>query len=519
MQCAAMKTSLLSIFLAVLCGVSSQLGAMTLERQGSDLYATGPTVDSDFLSFKQAFAEGGIARLILVNAPGGDLWTGMQVARMVQDAHLKTVASGYCMSACSLIFIAGQERAFGTGNLPRTTMVGIHGAHDKESKRVNPQLMPQMYAHYKQHLGDKFDKTVINQALYDITEAGGFLRVRELQRNKEADRVPFFCPNSQTPFNDCQQHLGKDALSLGIVTQEASEDLNLPDSMKLKLGFYGRELAPPAADLQERVQALVETYCQDKLLCKTIANRTMRNYADSHQNKALALGWNKQGFGVRWGVDDAGIAMLQALYHCNHARNNPKLCRLVAINDNELLPIYEQAPTETQALLSKLQPPTAQFEADEKDEPGSSTPNRFRPPKDVTGMTPRSLEGIERWDTRHMVKALEQPQRPIVIDVAGASLMIPGALGFIQGGLAFENEAQETAYAERFRHMLEAAVPDRQQPVVFYCASSACWLSVNAAMRARQLGYTQVKWYRGGLQAWTRASLPTMQQLPVAVLY
>ena len=513
-----MKIQFGAMLLALVLGASSALHAMTLERQGSDLYASGPTVDGDYLAFKKALAESGIQRLILVNAPGGDLWTGMQVARMVQNAQLKTVASGFCMSACSLIFMAGQERAFGTGNLPRNTMIGIHGAHDKDTKRVNPQYMPQMYALYKQQLGDKFDKTVINQALYDISEASGFLRIREVQRNKEADRIPYFCPSSQTALKDCQQHPGKDALSLGIVTQEATEALNLPDSMKLKVGFYGRQLAAPSVDLLERTQAMVDSYCQGKLLCNTIASRTLKNYAENHQNKALALGWNKQGFGVRWGADEAGLAMLQALYQCNHAKNNPKLCRLAAVNDHELLLFYEQAPIETTTLLATLRAPTAEFDAAEKDEPGASTPDRLRLSKDITGLTPRSLEGIERWDTRTMVTALQDTQRPVVIDVAAAGPMIPGALNFIHGGLAFDNASQEAAYAERFRNMLEAAAPQPDQPVVFYCASSACWLSVNAAMRAKQMGYTQVKWYRGGIQAWTQAGLPTLQRLPVAVL-
>lgn len=512
------KDQLRAMLLGLVLGACPALQAMTLERVGGDLFATGPTVDQDFLQFKEALAKGGIQRLILVNGPGGDLWTGMQVARMVQDARLKTVASGFCMSACSLIFMAGQERAFGTGNLPRNTMIGIHGAHDKDTKRVNPQSMPQMYALYKQQLGNKFDKAIINQALYDITEAGGFLRIREPQRNKEADRVPFFCPSRQTGFKDCQQHTGKDALSLGIVTQEATEALSLPDSMKLRVVFYGRQLAVPSVDLLERTQSMADSYCDGKLLCNTIAIRTLKNYADNHQNKALALGWNKQGFGVRWGTDDAGLAMLQALYQCNHAKSNPKLCQLAAVNDHELLPFYEQASEEATTLLSKLQAPTAEFDAAEKNEPGASTPDRLRLPKDITGMTPRSLEGIERWNTYTMVKSVQDKQRPVIIDVADVGPMIPGALVFIRGGLAFAEEIQETAYAERFRNMLEAAAPQRDQTVVFYCASSTCWLSVNAAMRARQLGYTQVKWYRGGIQAWTQAGLPTQQRLPVAVL-
>ena len=34
------------------------------------------------------------------------------------------------------------------------------------------------------------------------------------------------------------------------------------------------------------------------------------------------------------------------------------------------------------------------------------------------------------------------------------------------------------------------------------CASKTCWLSYNTALRAARLGYTEVYWYRGGIEAW-----------------
>ena len=134
-------------------------------------------------------------------------------------------------------------------------------------------------------------------------------------------------------------------------------------------------------------------------------------------------------------------------------------------------------------------------------------------------MTPSTLEGIQRWDTATLVHALMQTERPVVIDTAAFGPVIPGALSFINSGLAFENAELESAYAERFHQMLHTAAPDLNQPVVFYCTGSECWLSVNAAMRARQLGYTQVIWYRGGITAWMRAGLPTVSRVPVAVIH
>jgi hypothetical protein len=116
-----------------------------------------------------------------------------------------------------------------------------------------------MYALYKQQMGDKFDAEVINQALYDIKEASGFLRVRELQRTQEKDRTPWFCPTGQTPFDQCQQHIGKDAFSLGVVTQTETLPLQLPDSMKVQLGFFGKSLGAPMVDLQDRADTLIGT--------------------------------------------------------------------------------------------------------------------------------------------------------------------------------------------------------------------------------------------------------------------
>ena len=41
---------------------------------------------------------------------------------------------------------------------------------------------------------------------------------------------------------------------------------------------------------------------------------------------------------------------------------------------------------------------------------------------------------------------------------------------------------------------------------MFYCEGAQCWESYNAALRALDLGYSNVLWYRGGLR---RAGKPT----------
>ncbi|MGB6543637.1 MAG: tetratricopeptide repeat protein [Xanthobacteraceae bacterium] len=45
-------------------------------------------------------------------------------------------------------------------------------------------------------------------------------------------------------------------------------------------------------------------------------------------------------------------------------------------------------------------------------------------------------------------------------------------------------------------------------PLIFFCEGSTCWESYNAALRAFNIGYTDVYWYRGGLSAWIAAHSP-----------
>jgi len=50
---------------------------------------------------------------------------------------------------------------------------------------------------------------------------------------------------------------------------------------------------------------------------------------------------------------------------------------------------------------------------------------------------------------------------------------------------------------------------DKAKPVVFFCNAGTCWKSYKASVTAIKAGYSQVKWFRGGLPEWVKAGLPT----------
>jgi len=52
-------------------------------------------------------------------------------------------------------------------------------------------------------------------------------------------------------------------------------------------------------------------------------------------------------------------------------------------------------------------------------------------------------------------------------------------------------------------------IPDRDKTVVVYCASPSCTASDRAAKLLTDMGYTDVRDYRGGKEHWREGGLPT----------
>src|SRR4051812_4356911 len=121
--------------------------------------------------------------------------------------------------------------------------------------------------------------------------------------------------------------------------------------------------------------------------------------------------------------------------------------------------------------------------------------------KDFSSPTPLEIPGARIITTTELRKLLRESQ-PLLLDVISAEghTSLPGAI-WLPGagrGTSFEDEIQA-----RLAVALQAATKgDMGAPLVFLCAGPRCWLSYNAALRAVRLGYTNVLWYRGGIEAW-----------------
>lgn len=127
--------------------------------------------------------------------------------------------------------------------------------------------------------------------------------------------------------------------------------------------------------------------------------------------------------------------------------------------------------------------------------------------------TPNRIPGGLVITTRALVAMLQEGGSGVLLfDVLGGREALPNALqaAWVSQPGHFNDQVQQ-----QFVQALTAQLQGRTDtPLVFYCESTECWMSYNAALRAIKAGYSQVFWYRGGLMAWKAAGLPTQPTGP-----
>ena len=506
---------------AVLAWVPRPAAALTFEQSGADLFASGPVVAADVQALQERLASGSVRRLVLVNSSGGELRAGLVMATMVQAAKLHTLVSGHCYSACSLIFMAGQVRAFASGHHPKATLVGIHGPSRRETRELASVGVPQMLAFYRQRMGDRFQPEVVGPALTALEDHTGMLRIREPGRNRPVDRVPWFCPSSQVPAERCVRHPEHDALTLGVVTQPHTVWIELPLGMRVRPTWFGTEL-PPDDALDDPVQLaarLMPDACREQERCRDGFEAAARRWVGGEFHRAVAVTLDGRGYAFNQGAPTARQAALSAMFSCNHPLGRTRLCRLLAVDDRRVPDGLMPAPEGTgPAVLRDVTEPDPMVLVAERLAPASEPRQTLRTDA-VRLPTPDRLEGVQVIDTAQLLRHLRADTVPLVIDVATeGERMIPGALHIVNAGRAVAEPQADAALDKRFQALMRTVGASPRTAVVFYGEGPNTWWAFNAALRAAAAGYTQVLWYRGGLEAWQRAGLPTQQKTAVAVL-
>lgn len=138
---------------------------------------------------------------------------------------------------------------------------------------------------------------------------------------------------------------------------------------------------------------------------------------------------------------------------------------------------------------------------------GVAPMQHLRPSQQLHGPTPTSIPGGKVIATRQLSEMLQRGQgKVLLLHAYGASEHLPGAqaVGPASQGGSFDDQVQR----EFGQYLRQATKGDMSRNVVVYCAGPQCWGSYNAALRAIHMGFRNVYWYRGGLEAWAQAGFP-----------
>jgi rhodanese-related sulfurtransferase len=119
--------------------------------------------------------------------------------------------------------------------------------------------------------------------------------------------------------------------------------------------------------------------------------------------------------------------------------------------------------------------------------------------------------------TQELKELLDSDQQIVLVDAMPASASydkghIAGAVNFEFPKEVIDQWNEETMGQRTQEQYAQLLGDDKQKQVVVYCGFVKCARSHNAAVFARELGYTNVKRYPGGIHAWRGAGYPLTTQ-------
>lgn len=477
--------------------------AMEMELQGDTLFLRGaPITGDDWGKYVDLTSGKSFSKVVLVNQGGGQVRTALWIARDLIRRGVTTVALGHCYSACTLIFLAGDRRQFGGAWPISRSRLGFHGVYSKETGNLSlGNSMMEVGVYYRSRLGEEA-QALIEKALLQFPNRRGFLYLyHPLHRGWAAA-----CPG--TLEEKCVRTADVDPVRLGLLTTSELAEVSLPERFVVREQLFGVELGTfqrfaGAEELAQHCPAQAAANCA----------RATQVFVSGATDRAAAMS-ARGAMGVSLRSNDPRRAAWSALYQCVRLRGEP--CRVLAVNDVVTLDLYGIWLGQSEEALLKIRAGEGDAAADERHEKKETRMSSLRT-DDFSGPTPEDIPGVREVGTRTLLDLMRGAEGVALIDVGCVNTTVPGAKCILGAGFAFKDPGRDEAHEKLLLGLLDALVPDRRAPIVFFSVSSNSWLAANAAFRAAKAD-RNVIWYRGGLNAWKAAGLPMVNTAPVGAM-
>lgn len=127
-------------------------------------------------------------------------------------------------------------------------------------------------------------------------------------------------------------------------------------------------------------------------------------------------------------------------------------------------------------------------------------------PKTFMGMVGEAQQAVTAVSAEEARRRIDDDPNTLIIDVRDessirASGAIPGAAAISAGSLLYKADAEVPA------EWRDARLADRSRPIITQCDLGP--LSAIAAKNLKDMGFTNVTYLEGGIQAWKQAGLST----------
>lgn len=113
-------------------------------------------------------------------------------------------------------------------------------------------------------------------------------------------------------------------------------------------------------------------------------------------------------------------------------------------------------------------------------------------------VAPENIPGTVRVNAESVLDLIESMPSLKIVD---ARMRQDRVHGYLEGSVSLPDV--ETDCKSLAKHL-----PKKSQPVLFYCNGPKCGRSVKASEKALACGYTQIYWFRGGIEEWKQKNYP-----------
>ena len=113
-------------------------------------------------------------------------------------------------------------------------------------------------------------------------------------------------------------------------------------------------------------------------------------------------------------------------------------------------------------------------------------------------ISPETIEGTHRIEAEGLIQLVNRNESQVIID---SRISSDRKLGYIPGSISLPDTDTNCESLARL-------IPEKSDPVVFYCNGPSCRRSDIAVDIAVDCGYTSIYWFRGGIEAWRANNYP-----------